>query len=294
MILFASSAFWADLIVSALALAALYALISTGFSISFNIGRFFDLSLGASFLAGGYGAYVFTSLVPLPLPLAMVTGVALAGALSTMMGLFVVVPLSRRLNSLRLFVATLAILYIAQAAVGILFGEGAQVLRAGPSPTLDFWEFRLTDLEAAQLFVALAVITALILVRKTRWGRYAQAVADDPDLAIRYGMPVGATLFRCYVLAGLLAGTAGVFYAANRAIEPTQAMAALLAAMVATIVGGETIVGAIVGAVFLALLETIFGFYMSGNFKTTVAFMMLLFFLTLRGGGALSLVNRRF
>jgi branched-subunit amino acid ABC-type transport system permease component len=284
----------ADLVVSAVSLAALYALISTGFSLSFNIGRFFDLSLGVSFLAGGYTAYALTTVIALPLPVTMLLGILAASVVGTATGLLIIVPLSRRIGSLPLFVATLATLYLAQALVGMIFGEGANVLRTGASPTVTIGPFHLTDVESAQIVVASAAIAALLsLIHKTRWGRYARAVADDPDLALRYGIPVSSTLFRCYVLAGVLAGIAGTFYAAGRALEPTQAMAALLAAMVATIIGGESVGGAVLGAILLALLETGFGFALSGNWKTTVAFTVLLVFLTMRGRGAVVGINRR-
>lgn len=283
-----------DLVAGAISLAALYALISTGFSLSFNIGRFFDLSLGVSFLTGGYTAYALATATALPLPATMILGVLAGGIAGLATGLLLIVPLSRRVAPLPLFVATLAILYLVQALAGILFGEGANVLRRGSSPTVAIGPFHLTDVEGAQIVVAAAAITVLLLlIHKTRWGRYARAIADDPDLAVRYGIPVSATLFRCYVLAGVLAGIAGTFYAAGRALEPTQAMAALLAAMVATIIGGESVGGAVLGAIILAVLETFFGFALSGNWKTTMAFTVLLIFLTLRGGGAVVGINRR-
>jgi branched-chain amino acid transport system permease protein len=283
-----------DLVVGALSLGALYALISTAFSLSFNIGRFFDLSLGVSFLASGYTAYALTTLTALPLPATMILGVLAGGAVGTATGLWLIVPLSRRVTPLPLFVATLAILYLAQALAGILFGEGANVLRQGSSPTIVIGSLHITDIEGAQVVVALSAIAVLlVLIHKTRWGRYARAIADDPDLAVRYGIPVSATLFRCYVLAGVFAGIAGSFYAAGRTLEPTQAMIALLAAMVATIIGGESVGGAVLGAIILGALETFFGFVLSGNWKATVAFTVLLIFLTVRGGGAVVGINRR-
>lgn len=283
-----------DLLLSVFVLTALYALIGAGFSLSFNIGRFFDLSLGGAFLAAGYAAYTVITLTQWPLPVAMLLGVVTAGLIGAAIGLWFVVPLSRRVGSLSLFVATLAVLYLAQAVAGILFGEGAQVLRSGAAPTATLGPFHITDIQAAQVLVATVVLTSvLLIIRWSRWGRYARAVADDHELAGRYGIPVTGTLLRCYVMAGLLAGIAGVFYAADKALDPAQAMGILLAAMVATIVGGESVGGALSGALLLAVLETGFGFAMAGNWKTPVAFTVLVIFLAMRGSGAVVLVNRK-
>lgn len=283
-----------DLFISILSLWALYALISTGFSLSFNIGRFFDLSLGVSFLTSGYTAYAFTKVSILPLPVNMLFGIIMAGLISTALGFLLIVPLTKRVGSLSLFVATLSLLYLAQAIIGILFGENANVLRPGSAPSIQFGQLHLTDIDAAQILVTTILLSLLLVfIHKSRRGRYVRAISDDPILSRQYGIPVSSTLLHCYIIAGFLAGAAGVFYAANRAIEPTQAMSILLAAMVATIIGGESVGGAILGALMLAFLETIFGFAVSGNWKTTVAFTALLCFLVLRRGGAITQINRR-
>ena len=283
-----------DLFVSVLSLWALYALISTGFSLSFNVGRFFDLSLGVSFLASGYTAYAFTKFSSLPLPITMLFGVITAGLVSIGIGILLIVPLSKRVGTLSLFVATLALLYLAQALIGIFFGENANVLRSDSAPFIQLGGLHLTDIDAAQIIVTTIMLSLLLVfIWKSRWGRYIRAISDDPSLSTQYGIPVSSTLLYCYILAGLLAGTAGVFYAANRVLEPTQAMSVLLAAMVATIIGGESIGGAILGALILAFLETIFGFGVSGNWKTTAAFIILVCFLVSRKGGAVTYINRR-
>jgi branched-subunit amino acid ABC-type transport system permease component len=283
------------LLASGLTLAALYSLIGVGFSLSFTLGKFFDLSLGACFLVGGYSAYFFVTTASLPFYLSMVLGVVVAGLSSGLLGVGFIAPLTRRLDSLSLFVATLALLYIAQALASLAFGDTARVLRGGSAPMLTLGQASVTDLQALQFFTAVVVLSLLLIaLRRSRLGRFARAIADDADLALVFGLPVRSMILRAYITAGCLAGLAGVFYAADRALEPTQAMAALLAAMVATIIGGEGLGGAVVGACILAGLETILGFALPGNWKTTAAFGVLLIFLATRGGGAVVTTDRRF
>jgi branched-chain amino acid transport system permease protein len=283
------------LIVGGLTLAALYSLIGVGFSLSFTLGKFFDLSLGVCFLVGGYASYAFVTMANVPFFLSIVLGVVVAGLVSGVLGVGLIAPLARRLDSLSLFVATLALLYIAQALASLAFGDNAKVLRAGSAPSFAVGQVSVTDMQLMQFLTAVIVLAALLTaLRRSKLGRFARAIADDADLALVFGFPVGPMILRAYIVAGCLAGMAGVFYAADRALEPTQAMSALLAAMVATIIGGEGLGGAVVGACILAGLETVFGFALPGNWKTTVAFGVLLVFLATRGTGAVVTTDRRF
>lgn len=279
---------------AALSAAALYCLISLGFSISFRVSGFFDLSLGVAFLTSGYVAYAVIAWLGSGLLLAMLAGVGVAAAVSVVLGFFVIVPLSKKLPALPMFVATLAMLYVAQSLIALLFDERVRVLRAESSPTWSIGGFRLTDVQSALILSATVVSIALVLaLSRTSWGSYARAVADDPGLSAAFGFPVTITRFQSYAVAGSLAGLAGIFYAADRALDPTQAMAALLAAMVATILGGDTIAGSLLGAVLLAVLETGLGFALPGTWKTATAFGVLLLLLAARGRGAVTMTNRR-
>ena len=280
---------------SGLTLAALYSLIGVGFSLSFTLGKFFDLSLGVCFLVGGYASYALVTMASVPFFLSIFLGVVVAGLVSGLLGVGLIAPLTRRLDSLSLFVATLALLYIAQALASLVFGDNAKVLRPGSAPSLTVGQISVTDIQVLQLLTAVIVLASLLItLRRSKLGRFARAIADDAELALVFGLPVGPMILRSYVIAGCLAGMAGVFYAADRALEPTQAMAALLAAMVATIIGGEGLGGAVVGACILAGLETVLGFALPGNWKTTVAFGVLLVFLATRGAGAVVTTDRRF
>lgn len=283
------------LIASWLTLAALYSLIGVAFSLSFRIGKFFDLSLGVSFLAAGYASYAFVSQTHLPLLVSMALGVAVGALASALLGTLIIAPLTQRLDPLSLFVATLALLYMAQSSVSIVFGDSAHLLVPGVVPNPMDSGGGLTSIQSAQIIAVVGLLgTLLIVVQRTRVGRFARAIADDSDLALTVGMPVPVITLAAYIVAGSLAGLAGVFYAADRVLEPTQAMGALLAAMVATIIGGESFGGAVIGACMLAGLQTALGFALPGDWKTTVSYAVLLLFMASRGGGAVVTTDRRF
>ncbi|HEV7959856.1 MAG TPA: ABC transporter permease, partial [Rhizomicrobium sp.] len=63
-------------------------------------------------------------------------------------------------------------------------------------------------------YVAAAIIFWLLL-SKTVFGRYVRAVGDNPTASIYAGLPILKTQLWVYTLTGLLAGFAGVLYAAE-------------------------------------------------------------------------------
>lgn len=281
-----------ELVLALLWLWALYGLLSAAFALGFRVGGFFDLSVGASFLVGAYASWALARAAPLFV--AVGGGVLLAALGAVALGRWLVAPLAVRLPPLALFVATLAVLYMVQALAAITFGEGALVLRSGPAPVFDLGPVNVTDIQLAfGAATAAALIGVSIWLRVSRWGRFARAVADDRGLAALFVVPVQGTILRCYAVGGALAGLAGAFFVADRAIDPSQALTVLLAAMAAAVLGGESINAAIVGALVLAGLETSLGFFLPGNWRTTVAFGVLLAVLVARGGGLAQVVRRR-
>jgi branched-subunit amino acid ABC-type transport system permease component len=275
---------------SVLPLAAGYAMMASGFWISFSVGRFFDLSLGVAFLIGGYATHLFSA--RMPVPLAMLAATALAAASGWLIGVSLVQPLARRVKPLPLFIGTLAAVELAQALISIAFGPEARVL---PGDSAQVGLLLLTRPELVEVVLASVLIVLLAgSLRFSAWGRQARALADNPQLATLYGVDQQKILQRAYAISGLFAGLAGVFFVADRAIEPTRAMAMLLVAMVATILGGASIAGVVLAAVVLASLETALGFAMPGGWKETAAFAVLLPLMIVRARGLTHVVDRSF
>jgi len=116
------------------------------------------------------------------------------------------------------------------------------------------------------VFLSLAVILGLVLSR-TVFGRYARALGDNPKAALYAGLPIKKILVLVYMLSGLLAGVAGVLHAAQEHQgSPNAGMAYELDVIAAVVIGGTslaggkgTIVGTIIGTLFMGVLTNILG-----------------------------------
>lgn len=110
-------------------------------------------------------------------------------------------------------------------------------------------------------YVVLAALFWLLL-SKTVFGRHVRAIGDNPTAALYAGLPILRTQLWVYTLAGLLAGIAGVLYAAeNNQGNPNAGVAYELDAIAAVVIGGTrlsggqgTIAGTIIGTLIMGVL----------------------------------------
>jgi len=110
-------------------------------------------------------------------------------------------------------------------------------------------------------YALLAAIFWIVLAR-TVFGRYVRAIGDNPKAARYAGLPIRRVQIWVYTLCGLLAGVAGVLYAAeNHQGNPNAGVAYELDAIAAVVIGGTrlsggkgSISGALVGTLIIGIL----------------------------------------
>jgi len=101
-----------------------------------------------------------------------------------------------------------------------------------------------------------------VLLAKTVFGRHVRAIGDNPVAALYAGLPIFRTQVWVYGFTGLLAGFAGVLYAAeNHQGNPNAGVAYELDAIAAVVIGGTrlsggqgTIPGTIIGTLIMGVL----------------------------------------
>jgi branched-chain amino acid transport system permease protein len=111
------------------------------------------------------------------------------------------------------------------------------------------------------LIVALSAIPVLAvlvwLVQRTRQGRAMRAVAQDQEAAAMMGINVNRTISFTFLLAGSLAGVAGLLYALySTNIQFDQGFTLGLIAFTAAVLGGiGNLPGAVLGAIIIGLIQ---------------------------------------
>ena len=151
---------------------------------------------------------------------------------------------------------------------GVARGIGFLTADATTVPVVNSWLFELGNGRLAGIPVPVIVVVAVTLMMhyllsQTRFGQYTYAIGGNRQAAIRAGIKVRRHVAMIYVLAAGCAGIAGILFAARfSAGAPQGGEAMLLDSIAAVVIGGAslfggsgTIVGTVIGALIIAVIQ---------------------------------------
>ncbi|WP_158872072.1 ABC transporter permease [Antarcticirhabdus aurantiaca] len=175
----------------------------------------------------------------LPLPVAMILGVATGAACGLVSGLLVT------LARLPPFIATLAVMSVTRGLANILT-DGRQIVgypdwftNLATIRHLGFFSVTVT------VFVVLMVIAGVFL-RYRATGRNLFAIGGNPEVARLAGIDVRRYTILTYVAAGALAGVAAVTMAARlNSSQPSAGLGIELDTIAAVVIGGASLAGGV-------------------------------------------------
>jgi ribose transport system permease protein len=140
------------------------------------------------------------------------------------------------------FMATLGLWFVG-LGIGtvVLGGTAVRVL----DPTLrDLAFHRVADFPMAVWIALAAFFLALLIERRTRFGRYVYAIGGGEDIAKLSGVPVGRTRILAFTLAGFFTGLASILATAQLGqANTTIADGRLFMTITAVVVGGTALTG---------------------------------------------------
>jgi branched-chain amino acid transport system permease protein len=291
-------------LINAVAIAAIYALLATAYSLIYGLVGRINLAFGEIAALGAYGAIGgVAAAVALGvgdavtgLAIAFVLAALISGGWSLLIGSAVIAPLhARHRLGQPILIATAAVALTAQEFMRITQGSRERwspPVFNQPIPLARAADFVVT-VTPMQMVVALVGLTAacgvLFLLGRTRFGRAWRAFADDPGTAELCGIDGKRLLAATFLLAGLLAGLAGWIVAAYYGNISFSIGASLgLKALVAAVVGGiGSVPGAFLGGLCVALVEATWSAYFAIEARDIVVFLLLIAVFVLRPGGLL-------
>ncbi len=241
-----------------------------------------DLSIGAMYLFAPILFYKLNASVGLGLVPAVIVALLVCMAVGAINGFFVAVV---EINS---FVTTLATLFCFEG-LALIVSHGTPVATPGaaahtttenvthvvnghtvtlPEQVRHLGTFAKVfgaGVYSEIIWAVIIVVILQIVLTFTRWGLYTVAIGSNKLGAGEAGVSVKAVMIRNYVLCALTAGLVGIFEAVRAATvqpDPAGANEILFLAVAAGVIGGTlltggsgTVVGALIGALFLGVLK---------------------------------------
>lgn len=268
--------------------ASIVALASVAFSLQFSVTTTPNFAHGELLTVGAYGALIgqlFTHNLLVEIVAAMVAGATVA----SVMNFAILQPFLRAgAKRLTIFLVTVAIGLVIQNGILIAFG-GAPAAYQLPAFRLNsVGPFLWTNLDESIMVGTVLVLLALhVLLQYTKFGKSLRAVSDNPQLARVTGINTPRVIQLTWAIDGTIAGFAGFVLAAYvGAITPTIGFSFLVVVFAASVIGGlGRPYGTLVGALLIGIGMEVSTSYIPANYKTSVAFALLILTLLVRPSG---------
>lgn len=279
-----------QLVANSLIAGSTYALVALGFNLAYGTTKFVNMAHGAVAAAGGYAAFWLIAAFGFNPWLAGFCGIAAAGLLGWALYAGIFSPMrKRRASNLALFIASLGAFTGLQALFSLAFGTEIQTPNP-PAPlagVASAFGASWSGTQAATGAAALLAFAGLwLLLTRTMFGRVLRAVSDDEEVAKVLGIETGRVIGWSFFIGSALAGLAGVLISFDTGLQPTMGLDIVLAAAVASIVGGlGNLYGGFLGAYLLAFAENFGIWRINAEWKPAITFAVLLLFLIFRPQG---------
>lgn len=213
-----------------------------------------DLSVGPT---AALSAVISGSLLlaGVPVPLAILAGLALGAVCGLINGVLVAVV------GLQPFIVTLGTLSTYRA-LALIYTGGNPVLGI-PAGYRAIFNGTLFGIPSPILIVAVVAMVAWVILKKTPLGEYLLAVGGNEEAAYIAGVPIALTKIAAYVISGFLAAlTAAILIGRLGAAEPILGNLWELDAIAASAIGGASlmggkgsIIGTLLGAIILGAMR---------------------------------------
>lgn len=246
-------------LVNGLSYGLLLFIITCGLSLVFGIMGVLNLAHGSMYMIGAYIAFSITNSTIQNFWVALIVAPIIVGILSVVVEIFLLRP-TYQLGHLSQVLLTFGLAYIFHDLAGWIWGANSLSLKVpeilSGSITIFNQTFPVYRLAVIGLGVVIAVVLWLVQ-EKTRIGAVIRAGLVDKEMIGGLGVNIKLVFTLVFLFGGALAGFGGVVGAPILGIYPGMEFETLIIALVVLVIGGlGSILGTLVAAVLVGLVET--------------------------------------
>lgn len=301
---------WVKLFIDGVAQGSIYALIALGYTMVYGILRMINFAHGEIFMSGAFGGLFaaqalaqsgflnqssVTSLISVVLIIAV--AMVVSAALALLVERIAYRPLRNAPRLVPLISAIGASFFLLYTFRGF-FGPGIYAYPA-IAPLEATWSLVGVQVKVLNVVVIAASVLMMlglyVVVMRTRLGKAMRAVSEDKNTAALMGIDVNYVIIMTFAIGAAMAGAAGVLYGLTfRQVYYFTGFIPGIKAFTAAVLGGiGSIPGAMLGGLFLGILESIGPtLFLDGlkvpspnQLKDVIAFTMLVLVLVFRPSG---------
>ena len=275
-------------IITGISIGSIYALIASGYALVYSLLDFSNWAHGEVCMLGAYVCFMANTIPNMPYWLSCLLGIGGAAVISFLNEKIAYRKIRNNGSpNMFLMIAAMGLSTTYQNLANVIWGSKfkqlPKIFSVG-TINLNGIFIGTTDLLCLGLS-AVALVALLLIINKTKFGLHVRAVACSSRTAGLLGIKIDRVIAMIFLLAGALAGLAGITYGMKYNIYPTMGNVGLKA-FIASVIGGlGSVPGAITGAILLGLIETVVSGYISSGLRDLISFTLLILILLVRPSG---------
>ena len=276
-----------QMLASGIAVGSSYALMGLAMVIIYKTSEVVNFAQGEMALISIFLTYMVLEFYGFPFY------VAFPGALvfSVLLGFlleFAVLRRAKEPNVLGMIIITIGLEMILMGIVSWKFGADPKTMPfpIGPYDSVTLGGIFVSSLEVLTFFVALIIMVVLfVFLRYSKLGIAMKATQQNPTAARLMGIRINRILMFTWGISSLVGCVAGLLIAPTT-MQPYMMWDPMLKGFAAAVLGGMTsLPGSIFGAYAVGIIENLFGGYVAIEFKSVVAFVIIVLVLCFKPSG---------
>jgi neutral amino acid transport system permease protein len=275
--------------INGLSSGSIYALGAIGLSLVYGILKLVNFAHGDFMTLGGYVAFAVNVSAGMPLAVAILAAVAAVAALGLVLEYSLWAPMRRKgAGIMQLLLLSIGLAFVIRNLILFEWGGDDRRLDVDQFQSWNlFGDVSITAIQATVIATAGVVLVAVAtMLRATLVGKTMRALSDSFDLAEVSGVDTRRVVTYTWLLAGSLAGLAGVLAAIYTTLTPNTGWFLLLSVFAAVVLGGiGNAYGALVGGLVLGLVQEWSTMLVRPTYKEAIGFLVLILVLLVRPQG---------
>jgi branched-chain amino acid transport system permease protein len=277
-----------QLIVSGISIGSIYALVALAMVIIYKTSEVPNFAQGEMAMLSTFIAYMLLSSYGQPFL------ISFSGALifAVLLGVFLEFVFLRRAKDPNVLSLILITLGFEMMIYGVASWKWGAEQQSFPFPVSDYDIVNVGPAVVSHLNIATLLVTLLLMgilflfFRYTKVGIAMKATQQNMLAARINGIRANRILSITWGMSSLIGALAGMMLAPIATLDPNLMMDPLLKGFASAVLGGmTTLVGSAIGGYILGVIETLFGGYVSLQFKSIVAFLIIVLVLCFKPSG---------
>ena len=271
-----------------LTLGSVYALGAIGLTLVYGILKLTNFAHGDFLTFGAYMAFLVNVTWGGPLVLGILFGMLATALMAVFLEKIMWGPMrARGAGLLQLLLMSIGLAFLLRYTIQFIWGTKVRALDVNVTDSVQFLGLRIGRTDLLVIVVGFITLMAVgLMLKYTLLGKRMRALSDNFDLAETSGIDTSQIVLFTWILAGALAGLAGVLAAEVTNLRPEFGFALLLPIFAAVILGGiGDAFGALAGGIVLGLVTELSTLEIEPRWKVAVGFAVLIIVLFVRPQG---------